>query len=138
MLAGAVLIVSHAALGLADALNDDLLGSLCCNAAELLGLDANADKVTQRYTRADLLCVFQRNLGQRILCLVDNFLGCVHVDGLFVHIRLYIYVVALETVVVLFIRGQQCLTYAIEHIIDRNSFFFFQLLQCCKKFCVHV
>ena len=106
--------------------------------AKLAGLHIDAHGVAQRYTRADFLCILEGNLSQRILRLIDYLFGHIHMNGFFVHIRLDIDIIALQTVVVLFIRGQQGLTYAIQHVIYRNPLFLFQLLQSCKKFCVHV
>ena len=47
MLLGVELIVDHAPLGLADALDDNLTGGLGGDAAEILGLDLDADHVAE-------------------------------------------------------------------------------------------
>lgn len=53
----------HAALGLADALNDDLLGRLGGDAAEGLRLDLHVHEIAELCVRVDLARGVERDLG---------------------------------------------------------------------------
>ncbi len=62
VLLGGELFINQAAFGLADALNDDLLGSLCRDAAELFGLDRDGDGFAQPGPAGNLLRAFKIDL----------------------------------------------------------------------------
>ena len=63
----AVLGVDVLALGLADLLEDDLLGGLRGDAAEILGRPRELDfHVHFRFVAVELLCLGERDLGGRV------------------------------------------------------------------------
>ena len=136
MLLGVELLVDHAALRLADALNDDLLGCLRRDAAELLGLDRDADNVADLGALADAVRRFLTDLHIRIDHARDNRLLDDHFDLLFCLIENDLHVV-LAIGRVLAERRQHGLTDLLVHIFARNTFFFFDICNCVKKFCVH-
>ena len=128
----------HATLRLADALNDDLLCGLGSDAAERLGRDVDVDDVADlriylvvsSLLEGDLLVGLIKVLG------ADDRLAHVHADGLFLAVRLDVNVVS-HAVVIALVSGDECLTYAIEHVVHRDALLFFELFQGVKKFCVH-
>ena len=128
----------HATLRLADALNDDLLCGLGSDAAERLGRDVDVDDVADlriylvvgSLLEGDLLVGLIKILG------ADDRLAHVHTDGLFLAVRLNVNVVG-HAVVVALVSGDECLTYAVEHVVHRDALLFFELFQGVKKFCVH-
>ena len=136
VLFGVELLVDHAALRLANALNDDLLGSLRRDAAELLGLDRDADHVADLGALADAVRRFLTDLHIRIDHARDNRLLDDHFDLLFCLIENDLHVV-LAIGRVLAERRQHGLTDLLVHIFARNTFFFFDICNCVKKFCVH-
>ena len=78
-----VLLEDDIALGLAKALDDDLLGRLRRDASRAVGERPGRDVVSEIGDRADLLGVGQRHLGERVLHLLDDGLhnGDVHIAG---------------------------------------------------------
>ena len=136
MLLGVELLVDHAALRLADALNDDLLGCLRRDAAELLGLDRDADHVADLGALADAVRRFLADLNIRVDDARDDRLRDDHLDLLLVLVENDLHVV-LTVGRVLAERRQHGLTDLLIHIFARNTFFFFDICNCVKKFCVH-
>src|SRR5690606_32620591 len=90
----AVLLVDLLALGFTHALRDDLLGSLCRDAAELLGflreLDLHADF---GFVAVQLLRFLERNLAGRVGDVLDNLANGVEFDqtGLAVEPRVQVF-----------------------------------------------
>ncbi len=74
-----VVIGLHLALGLADALLDDLAGRLRGDAAEVLGRGLDHHHVAQNGFRVHGMGVLQRDLGALVLDVFDHFL--LGVDG---------------------------------------------------------
>ena len=136
MLLGVELLVDHAALRLSDALNDDLLGSLRRDAAELLGLDRDADHVADLGALADAVRRLLADLDIRVDDARDDRLLDDHLDLLFRLVENDLHVV-LAVGRVLAERRQHGLTDLLIHIFARNTFFFFDICNCVKKFCVH-
>ena len=136
VLLGVELLVDHAALRLADALNDDLLGSLRRDAAELLGLDRDADHVADLGALADAVRRLLADLDIRVDDARDDRLLDDHLDLLFRLVENDLHVV-LAVGRVLAERRQHGLTDLLIHIFARNTFFFFDICNCVKKFCVH-
>jgi len=125
----------HAALGLADALDDDLLGGLGGNAAESLRFDIHVHEVAQLGMLVNLLRGVERDLGR----------GRKHIlDDLFLDIHLHVVVLDLDehvvgiAVLVLFIGRDESLRDLVDHIGLRDAPFLFQLRQRGENFCVHV
>ena len=79
MLLGGEGIEDHAALGLADALNDDLLGGLGGDAAERLRLHVDIDEVAEVGVLVDLAGLVERDLRGGREDVVDDLLLHVHV-----------------------------------------------------------
>ena len=75
------LVEDHAALGLADALNDDLLGRLGGDAAEGLRLDLHVHEIAELCVRVDLARGVERDLGGGGDDLVDDLLLRIHAHG---------------------------------------------------------
>ena len=136
MLLGGELLINDAPLGLADALNDDLLCGLGGDAAELLGLHRHADHVAHLGPAADLLGSFQNDLMAGVLNLIHDELVDIHVNPLLVliqndlHIVLTLRVVAAES-------GQHSLFDFVIHIGLGYALFRLDIRNCLKKFCVH-
>ena len=124
----------HAALCLADALNDDLLCGLGSNAAEGLGRDVDINDIAYHRVVLVLGSLLEGNLLVRLLQILrlNNRLADKHVNGLLVAVRLNVNIVG-HAVVIALVSGDQRLTYAVEHIVHRNAFSLFQLFQRVKK-----
>ena len=138
MLLGGELVIDHAALGFADALDDDLLCRLCGDATEFFRFDRDADNVADvrflvvavRFVQQDLRGVvyvlallhdrFENGHGNALLILVHEDLNVVLAVG----------IVALEG-------GQKSLLDLLLHIAAVNALFLFDLLDSVKKFGVH-
>ena len=136
VLLGIEFFINHAALRLADALNDDLLCSLRRDAAELLGLDRDADHVADLGALADAVRRLLADLNIRVDDARDDRLLDDHLDLLFVLVENDLHIV-LAVGRVLAERRQHGLTDLLIHIFARNTFFFFDICNCVKKFCVH-
>ena len=119
-------------------LNDNLLGGLRCNAAERLSRDVDIDDIADHRVLLVLGCLLERDFLIRLVEILglDNRLTHIHADGLLVAIRLNEHVIG-HAVVVALVGGNERLADAVEHIIDRNTLFLFQLLQRVEKFCVN-
>ena len=136
MLLGGELLIDDAALGLTDALDDDLLGSLGRDASELLGLHGDAQLVAELCALVDFLCRLKNDLVAGVLDLFHDGLDDVHLNALAVlfeddlHIVLALGIVAPEG-------GQHGLLDLIVHIAAGNALFFFDILNGLKKICVH-
>ena len=129
---------NHAALCLADALNDNLLCSLGSNAAEGLGRDVDINDIAYHRVVLVLGSLLKSDLLVRLVQILrlDNRLADKHVNGLLVAVRLNVNIIG-HAVVIALVGGDQRLTYTVEHIVYRNAFFLFQLFQRVKKFCVN-
>ena len=136
MFLGGELLIDNAPLGLADALDDDLLGSLGGDAAKLLGLHRHADHIAHLGPAADLLGSFQNDLMAGVLNLIHDELVDIHVNPLLVliqndlHIVLALRVVTAES-------GQHSLLDFVIHIGLGYALFSLDIRNCLKKFCVH-
>ena len=136
MLLGGKLLIDQAALGLADALDDDLLCRLGGNAAELFGLHRDGNKVAKLGAAAVFLRGLEIDLMAGIRHLVHDGFHHVHLDAFFVlvendlHVVLALGVVAAEG-------RQHGLTDFVVHIIAGDSLFLLNVLDGFKKFCVH-
>ena len=137
VLLGGELFINQAAFGLADALNDDLLGGLRRDAAELLGLDRDGDGFAQLGPAGNLLRAVKIDLVIGVGDLFDDELVDLHLDAFFIFIQddldvvLVLGVVAAE-------RGEHRLADLIVHIVAGNAFFLFNVFDGCEKFCIHV
>ena len=134
MLLGGEGIKDHAALGLADALNDDLLGSLGGDAAEGLRLDVHVHKVAQLGVLADLAGGVEGDLRRGRQNVVHDLLLDVHVHIVAVHLDEHVVGIAF---LVLFIGGNQSLRDLVDHIRLRDTALLLKLSQCGKNFGVH-
>ena len=127
--------LDEAALCLADALDDDLLGGLGSDAPEVLGAHVDVYQVAQLSVLVDLARGVERNFGGRREHVVDD---------LFLHIHLEVSVFDLDEYVigiaflVFFIRRDQRLRDLVDHVLLRDAALFFQLRQRRKNFSVHV
>ena len=136
MLLGSKLLIDDAALGLADALDDDLLGGLGGDAPELLCLHGDMQLVADLGALVDLLGGLENDLVAGVLDLLHDGLDDVHLDALFIlleddfHIVLALGIVAPEG-------GKHGLPDLVVHIVAGNALFFFDVLYCLKKICIH-
>ena len=136
MLLGGELFIYDAALRLTDALNDDLLCSLSRDAAELLRLDRHGDNVAHLGTAAVLLCGFENNFVAGILDLFDDGLVDVHLKALLLLVKDDLNII-LALGIVLAEGCKHGLLDLLVHIAAGNALFFFDILDCFKKFSVH-
>ena len=131
MLSGGEAVKDHAALGLADALDDDLLGGLGGNASEGLGLDLLVDQVAEGAVRIDPAGGLKLDLGGGGDDLVHDLLLRVHPQGGLV--ELYEHVVGIAGAV-LFISGKQGLRDLFDHVVSRDAALALKLLERCEDF----
>ena len=80
VLLGGELVIDHPLLRLPDSLNDDLAGSLGGDAAEVLGLDLNADGVPQLHSGQGQAGLLQADLSARIVHLLHHLFFQEHAD----------------------------------------------------------
>ena len=136
MLLGVVLLVDHAALGLAQALDDDLLAVAGGDTAELLGLDRNADDVADLGALADAVRRLLADLNIGVDDALDDRFLDDHLDLLFRLVENDLHIV-LTVGRVLTERRQHGLADLLVHIFARDALFLFNICNCIKKFCVH-
>ena len=134
MLLGGKGVEDHAALGLADALNDDLLGGLGGDAAELLRLDIDVHEVAELRVLVDLARGVERNFGCGRQNVVHDLLLHIHVHVVALDLDEHIVGVAFF---VLFISGNERLRDLIDHVGLRDAALFFELRQSGENFGVH-
>ena len=84
MLFGGKLLIDDAALGFANALNDDLLGGLGSDAPELLGLHGDGDHVAELGAANDLFRALLIDLVVGILHRLNDRLVDDHLNALFI------------------------------------------------------
>ena len=137
VLLGGELVVDDAALGLADALDDDLLGSLGGDAAELLGLHRDRDRVAHLGAAADLLGGLENDLVAGVLHRLDDGLVHDHLDLLLVLVQQHLDVV-LALGIVPAEGGQHGLLDLVVHIGAGDALFLLDVLDGFKEFSVHV
>ena len=128
-------VEDHAALGLADALDDDLLGRLGRDAAEGLRLHVDVDQIAQLRGLADLAGRVERDLGGGGDDVVDDFLLHVHVHIVVLDLDKDVIGIA---VLVLLVCGDERLRDLLDHVALRDPAFFFQLRKRRKNFGIHV
>ena len=134
MLLGRERVKDHAALSLADALDDDLLGGLRGDAPERLRFDLGVHKVAELGVGADFPRRVERDFGGG---------GDDVVHDLFLDVEPHIAVGNIDehiigvAFLILFIRGDQRLRDLVDHICLRNAPLLFELRQCGKNFGVH-
>ena len=131
-----VLADHPAALGLADGLNDDLLGRLRRDAAEVFCFDF----VLVNVAELDFLLVqprlVQRDLGERVLDGFDH--GKLHEHP---HVALFgVELDAHVLVAVVFLAegGQQRVLDLFHHLLLGDALFLFEQLERLKKFLIHL
>ena len=133
MLLAGVLVGDHAALGLANALNNNLLCGRGGDTAKILGLDIDADLVAQLGVLGIGLGLLQRHFSGGVQHLFHNRLDGVHGDGAGLLINVDKYVVqgcALGiTLIQRFVGSYQCLRDPVQHVFLLNTLFLFQILQ---------
>ena len=129
-------LVNYSALSLADALDDHLLCSLSCNAAEFLGLYRNFDSISELCALADLLCRLDVYLQSGIFHLLNGDLVYIHFYALSAFVKQYVNIIRTLGIIAAECR-QHCLLYLVVHIISGNTLFFFEILNCREKFSVH-
>ena len=134
-LAGDIIVVDHASLGLADALHHDLLGGLGCDAAEISGGHLIFDDVAEFVGGVDLLRLFQARLGERIFHFLDDVASHEDVDvaGLAVDVDPHV----LGRAVILLICRNQCALDGVDQDILGNALFSFQSLDGFDEFHIH-
>ena len=136
MLLGGEDLVDDAALGLADALNDDLLGRLRGDAAELLGLHGDADDVAHGGLGLYPRGLVRRHLQGGILHFLHDGLLDGDLDGLLLPVHVHHQGVR-GGGIVLFQSREQRLPDAVDHVILRDPLFLFQIRDCFKELGVH-
>ena len=136
MLFGGKLLVDDAALGLTNALDDDLLCSLCGYAAELLCLNGNLDGIADLGTLGYLLRSLKVYLKSFVLDLLNGNLVDIHLDTLSALIKQDFDIVSALGIITAEGRKHRLL-YLVIHVFPGNALFFFKIFDCREKFCVH-
>ncbi len=138
MLAGGELVIDHAALSLADTLNDDLLGRLRRDAPELARIDRHFDLAAELGALGDLLRLLKRELNGGVfdLLLRHHIAQNVHIDLFLFLVHLHDHVVR-RIGIVLAEGSQHSLVDLVVHILAGNAFLPFDILDGTEKFCVH-
>ena len=92
-----------AALGLADALTDDMLCSLCSNAAKVLGLERGDDAVAHLVGLADFLCLSDADLRMLVVPVLigHNVLDQGHIKAACGGVDIHLHMVFLHLIVLL-------------------------------------
>ena len=135
MLLGREAVENHAALGLTDALDDDLLGGLGGDATEGLGLDILADEIADGAVRVDLPGGVQLDLGGGGHDLLHDFLLGVHPQIVLGELNVHVVGVAGA---VLFIGCKQGLRDPVGHIVRGNAALALELAKSCKNLSVRI
>lgn len=133
MLFGVKLVVDHAALGLADALDDDLAGGLGGDAAKILGLDLDADHVAQLGVGQGLPGLLQGDFGGAVVYGLHHVLFDVHAYIALVRVGPDLDVIS-RPVVVSLVGGGQCLGNFLHHISRWDTLLLFDLGNGGEKF----
>ena len=111
-------VKDHAALGLADALDDDLLGGLGGDTAEVLGFDLFVDQIAELHVGIDAPGGLDLDLGGGNVDLVYDFLLGVHLQSILAELDKDVVGVANA---VLFVGGKQGLGDAVGHIVHGDA-----------------
>ena len=119
-----------APLRLANALADHMLGSLCDNAAELLGLQRNINGLAHLGALLDGLGLFQSQIRVRVLHFLNHILGHIHLKALLLRVNVAMDNV-LAVVVVLGSHHDGGRNFFIQ-VILRDSLLLRQHLHCIK------
>ena len=132
MLLGVVFVVDHAALCLAQALNDDLLAVARGDAAELDVVDREVDDVANVILGGNGLGFVKAHLRAGVLDLFDDFLLHEHFQLALalVHVDHHVF----HALVVALVGGGKRLNDLIHHKGLGNAAFLFQHRKCCEDF----
>ena len=136
MLLGGELLIDYAALRLANALNDDLLCRLGGDTPELLRLHRDGQHIAELGAAAQLLCGFKVDLVRGIFDFLHDGLVDVHLDALVLLVKNDLNIVLAFGVVAAECRKHRLLDFVV-HICSGDALFFFYILYCLEKFCVH-
>ena len=136
MLLGGELLIDQASLRFADALDDDLLGRLGRDAAELLGLHRDGHGVAGLGPLGVLLRGVLVDLMGGVGDLFHDQLVHLHVDALLLFIQNDLDIVLVLGMITAEGR-QHGLADLVIHIGSGNTLFFFDILNGSKEFCVH-
>ena len=132
MLLGVVLLIDHAALGLAQALDDDLLAVAGGDAAELDVIDRKIDDAAHLVLGGELLRVLERHLRAGVLDLFDNLLLHIHLQIALCLVHVHDHV--LHALVVALVGGGECLHDLIHHKGLGNAALLFEHCKGGKDF----
>ena len=132
VLLGGELIIDHAPLGLAHTLDDHLAGGLGGDAAEVTGLDLDADHVAQLGLGQLGAGHLQAHLGAGVVDLLHHVLLDEHADGTLLLVGLHADVVAHAFVIPL-VGGHQSLGDLLQHIGLGNALFLLNQVDGGKK-----
>ena len=135
MLFGRERVEDHAALCLADALDNDLLGGLGGDAAKVLRANIDIHEVSELGVLVDLPGSVERNFGCGREHVVDHLFLYVHLEIAVFYLDEHVIGIAF---LVLFIRRDECLRDLVDHVLLRNAALFFELGQRRENFSVHV
>ena len=132
MLLGVVFVVDHAALGFAQALDDDLLAVARGDAAEFDVVNGNVDDIADVVLGGDGLRVIEAHLRAGVLDLIHDFLLHEHLELALalVHIDHDVF----HALVVALVGGGERLNDLIHHKGLRNAAFLFQHRKRCEDF----
>jgi hypothetical protein len=132
VLLGVVFVVDHAALGFAQALDDDLLAVARGDAAEFDVVDGNVDDIADIVLGGDGLRVIEAHLRAGVLDLIHDFLLHEHLEFALalVHIDHDVF----HALVVALVGGGERLNDLIHHKGLRNAAFLFQHRKRCEDF----
>ena len=132
VLLGVVFVVDHAALGLAQALNDDLLAVARGDSAELDVVDREVDDVANIILGGNGLGFVKAHLRAGVLDLFDDFLLHEHFQLALalVHVDHHVF----HALVVALVGGGERLNDLIHHKGLGNAAFLFQHRKCCEDF----
>ena len=140
LLAG-VLVGDHAPLRLADALDDDLLGGGGGDAAEIPGLDIDADLIPQLRVGRIGPGLLQRHFRGGVLHILHHGLDGLHGDGARLLIDVDKHIVqrgALGVALIQRLVGRyQCLRDPVQHVFLPNTLFLLQVFQCLNHLTCH-
>ena len=133
VLFGAEHVIDHAVLRLPHALDDHLAGGLGGDAAEVAGLDLNADHIPCLGGGEALAGLVQGDLGEGVGDLLHDLFFYKHADGLGDLVGLHKDVVG-DALVVPFIGGDQGLGDLFQHIAFGDPLFLFNQGDGGKEF----
>ena len=132
---GLHLAALQAALAFAQALADHMLCGLGGNAAKLFGLEGGNKALAHFIGLADLLGIFQADLGVGVLNFLHNVLQKACAECADVGVDIHNDIIVLD-LIVLFDSNDNGGLDLIDQVVCRQSAFLFQCGQCVKKFVV--